>query len=209
VARTVRNSKIDTRSARTKLVVRREPYWTAISRGCALGYRRGSKGGSWVARFRDKDKGKQHYEALGAADDARDSDGLTVFDYGEAQARARDFFVRKPREIAGDDERRGGPYTVAEAVEAYFLDRERRGSRGLAKRPRCSQHAHSSNSRRIGCDAADRQTDRRLARRTRDYTQADAHLSLRKAPNRSHHRFPLTRGLCERGDRQRTGRSQS
>ncbi len=133
MARTVRNSKIDTRSARLKLAVRREPYWTPISRGCALGYRRGLKGGSWVARFRDKDRGKQHYEALGAADDARDSDGLTVFDYVEAQARARDFFVRKPREIAGDDEPGGGPYTVAEAMEAYFADRERQGSKGLAK----------------------------------------------------------------------------
>jgi hypothetical protein len=51
MARTVRNPKIDTRSARTKLPVRGEPYWTVISEGCALGYRRGAKGGTWVAPF--------------------------------------------------------------------------------------------------------------------------------------------------------------
>ena len=54
MARTVRNPKIDTRSARAKLAVRREPYWTAISEGCALGYSRGAKGGTWIAKFRNE-----------------------------------------------------------------------------------------------------------------------------------------------------------
>ena len=89
MARTVRNPKIDTRSARTKLPARREPYWTVLSAGCALGYRRGAKGGTWIAKFRDDD-GRQHYEALGAADDARDPDGLSVFSFAQAQERARD-----------------------------------------------------------------------------------------------------------------------
>ena len=62
MARTVRNPKIDTRTARTRLLARREPYWTALSEGCALGYRRGAKGGTWIGRFRDED-GRQHYEA--------------------------------------------------------------------------------------------------------------------------------------------------
>ena len=55
MARTVRNPKIDTRSARAKLAERREPYWTVISAGNALGYRRGAKGGTWIAKFRDAD----------------------------------------------------------------------------------------------------------------------------------------------------------
>src|SRR5271156_2951512 len=98
--RNVRNAKIDTRSARLKLAARREPYWTPISAGCALGYRRGAKGGTWIARFRDKTGKQQHYEALGAAEDARDADGRTVFNFADAQARARSFFERKPKEIA-------------------------------------------------------------------------------------------------------------
>jgi hypothetical protein len=95
MARTVRNAKLDTRSARARLVSRREPYWTVISGGCALGYRRGSKGGTWIFRFRD-DNGRQHYESLGAADDARESDGLTVYSFAQAQELARAFFVRRP-----------------------------------------------------------------------------------------------------------------
>ena len=86
MARTVRNPKIDSRSARAKLAQRSEPYWVVISGGCVLGYRRGSKGGTWVARFRDE-SGGQHYEALGAADDARDPDNLTAFSFSQAQSR--------------------------------------------------------------------------------------------------------------------------
>lgn len=132
MARTVRNAKIDTRSARVKLSERREPYWTPISAGCAIGYRRGAKGGTWVARLRGED-GKQHYEALGAADDARDADGLTVYSFPQAQDRARAFFAKRARELAGDFEPSAGPYIVAKALDAYFHERERRGSKGLAK----------------------------------------------------------------------------
>jgi hypothetical protein len=132
MARTVRNAKIDTPSARSKIAVRREPHWTPISKGCAVGYRRGANGGTWIARLRGDD-GRQHYEALGAADDAREADGSTVFNYGQAQARAREFFKRKAAELSGDYMPDAGPFTVEKALEAYFHERERRGSRGLAK----------------------------------------------------------------------------
>jgi integrase len=132
MARTVRNSKIDTPSARAKITARREPYWTAISRGCAVGYRRGVIGGTWVARIRDE-AGRQHYQALGAADDAREADGITVFNYGQAQARAREFFKLKIAELAGDYIPEQGPFTVQKALDAYFAERERRGAKGLSK----------------------------------------------------------------------------
>lgn len=132
MARTVRNSKIDTPSARAKIAARREPYWTPISKGCAVGYRRGSVGGTWVARLRDE-TGRQHYEALGAADDARDADGVSVFNYGQAQVRARDFFKRKISELSGDYIPEDGPFTVEKAIEVYFSERARRGSKGLPK----------------------------------------------------------------------------
>jgi hypothetical protein len=93
MARTVRNPKIDTRSARERLSARREPYWTVLSQGCALGYRKGAKGGTWIAKFRDGD-GKRYLEALGAADDARDPDGLSVFSFAQAQERALASLVR-------------------------------------------------------------------------------------------------------------------
>jgi integrase len=128
MARTVRNPKIDTRSARAKLPERREPYWTVISAGNALGYRRGAKGGTWIAKFRDDD-GKRHLESLGAADDARDADGLSVFSFSQAQERARAWFQRKAREQAGDFVALDRPYTVADALADYRTDYQRRSGK--------------------------------------------------------------------------------
>jgi integrase len=128
MARTVRNPKIDTRSARAKLPVRREPYWTVLSAGCALGYRRGIKGGTWLARFRGDDR-RQHYGSLGAADDARDPDGLSVFGFAQAQEQARSWFDRKAKEQAGDLAPSNRPYTVADALADYRADYLRRGGK--------------------------------------------------------------------------------
>jgi integrase len=130
MARMVRNPKIDTRSAREKLSARREPYWTVLSQGCALGYRKGAKGGTWIARFRDGD-GKRLLEAFGAADDARDPDGLSVFSFAQAQERARAWFARKAREQAGDFALPDRPYTVADALADYRADYLRRGGKAV------------------------------------------------------------------------------
>jgi integrase len=128
MARTVRNPKIDTRSARVKLPKRREPYWTVISAGHALGYRRGANGGTWIAKFRGED-GKRHLEALGAADDASDADGLNVFNFAQAQAMAREWFQRMAREEAGDFVPLHRLYTVADALADYRADYQRRGGK--------------------------------------------------------------------------------
>jgi integrase len=128
--RKVRNPKIDTRSARAKLAIRREPYWTVLSAGCALGYRKGSKGGTWIARFRGDD-GRQHYGQLGAADDARDPDGLSVFSFAQAQQRARAWFDRMAREQAGDFAPLDRPYTVADTLADYRTDYLRRGGKAV------------------------------------------------------------------------------
>jgi integrase len=128
MARTVRNPKIDTRSARAKLPKRREPYWTVISAGHALGYRHGAKGGTWIAKFRGED-GKRHIEALGAADDASDANGLDVFSFAQAQTKARAWFDGKALEEAGGFAPLDRPYTVADALADYRADYQRRGGK--------------------------------------------------------------------------------
>ena len=130
MARSVRNARLNTRSARTKLDARREPYWTVISAGCALGYRRGANGGTWIGKFRDEG-GRRYYEAIGAADDARAPDGHSVLSFGQAQEKARTFFVQKAREAAGDAAPHVGPYTVADALSGYLTAYERRGGKAL------------------------------------------------------------------------------
>lgn len=138
MARTVRNAKIDTRSARARLPQRREPFWTVISEGCALGYRRGVKGGTWIARFRGS-TGDQHYAALGAADDARDADNLTVFTFSQAQEKARAYFLEKAREQTGDYAPIDGPFTVKDALAEYGAAYLRRGGKAHGRMESCTR----------------------------------------------------------------------
>jgi Phage integrase family len=131
MARSIRDAKLDTRSARAKCEVRREPHWSRMEAGAFVGYRRLPSGsGSWIARFRDRE-GRQHYQALGSADDTRPADELSVFTFGQAQELARQFFVRKARELAGHDAPREGPFTVETAIRDYLGNRRREGSKGV------------------------------------------------------------------------------
>ena len=59
MARTVRNPKIDTRSAQREARRRREPYWTVISADARSATGSGAKGGTWIGQFRG-DEGRQH-----------------------------------------------------------------------------------------------------------------------------------------------------
>lgn len=170
MARAVKNAKTDTRSARSKLPQRREPYWSVISKGCAIGYRRGLNGGTWIARFYDAETGDKHYASLGAADDARDADDLSVFDFQQAQRRARAFFDQKARELAGHAEASDGPYTVAKALEDYFQDKAVAGSKGIDK-------ARSAANLRIVPALGSIELGKLTSRRIRDW-----HVGLAAAP---------------------------
>src|SRR5262249_711636 len=56
------NSKLDTRSAGARLARRREPYWSKLQGGLALGYRRtDGPNGSWIARHYEPGKSKQYH----------------------------------------------------------------------------------------------------------------------------------------------------
>jgi hypothetical protein len=132
MARTVLNPKISTRSARLRLAGRREPYWTVLSEGCALGYRRGLNGGTWVARFR-AENGRQRYASLGAADDARDGDNLTVYSFAQAQTKAGQFFTQKAMEASGDVGLTDKPPTVADALTHYHAAYARRNGKSLTR----------------------------------------------------------------------------
>lgn len=56
---------IDSKTKRDKLTPRREPYWSPLQKGAAVGFRKLENGtGTWIARWRDDD-GRQKYRALG------------------------------------------------------------------------------------------------------------------------------------------------
>jgi hypothetical protein len=123
MARTIRNSRLESRAARRRLEVRVKPYWQELEAGAHLGYVRKDHSGIWVGRFYT---GKQQYaqERIGTADDFADADGAAVLDYRQAQARARARLVERAHSVAGIT----GPLTVRAACESYveFLEAHRK-----------------------------------------------------------------------------------
>ncbi|UQD98206.1 tyrosine-type recombinase/integrase [Bradyrhizobium japonicum] len=119
MARSARNSSLETRTARAKLRIRRAPYFAKIAKGLRLGYYRGAVAGSWIARLY---RGERNYEtkAIGIADDTLDADGVQVFDYWQAQEQARQWGERQRLLAAGGI--RKGSYTVADAVADYLTE---------------------------------------------------------------------------------------
>jgi integrase len=129
MARTVRDTNLETRSARLRLHIRAEPYWRSLEKGLFLGYRRRASGGTWLARRRSAN-GLYVEERMGTADDLQDADGLTVLDYRQAQNQARVWWRNKQRQEEGHETRQG-PFTVANAVTDYLTAFERRGGKSV------------------------------------------------------------------------------
>ena len=142
--RHVRDARIETREARSKLAVQSEPYWRAIVQGAHVGYykgaRRGDNGahrGAWLVRWR-KSQGGYRKATLGETDDIRDANGVNVLDYRQAQQKALAQIAAWERGgVAGEQEdgaeRVPGTYTVAEAMEDHiaWLSKHRKPTAAL------------------------------------------------------------------------------
>jgi len=135
MARTKQDRRLDTRSARQGLAKRREPYWRSISEGMAVGYRRGAKGGTWIAQHYTPENGRR-FKALGTADDIvdADADGVHVLSFRQAQEAARAWFAELARQDGGNEN--GGSVTVKQACEDYvdFLKAERKTAQDTDRR---------------------------------------------------------------------------
>lgn len=129
MSRNVRDSNLETRTARGRLKVAHKPYFRLIEPGLFLGYRKLASGpGTWVVRRYDRDRQTYAVKNLKApdgrlivADDFDDADGAAVLSFAQAQQQA------KTRLGAAKSD--GGPYTVAKAMQAYFrfLEADGRG----------------------------------------------------------------------------------
>jgi integrase len=121
MARTRQDSRINTRSARSKLKPTvgpgAEPYWCSISHGLAVGYRKGATGGTWIARHFSTATGRRK-ASLGIADDFEDADGIRVLSFDQAQAKAREWAAVKAQEDTGEVQ--AGAYTVEQAMNDYL-----------------------------------------------------------------------------------------
>ena len=118
MARIVKDQRLDTREARQKLPSQKEPYWRLIFQGAHLGYYKGEKSASWVARYRHEgDKGGYKKVTLGKVDDFQDSDGVNILNYREAQQKAQEWFRKQGLIAEGHID--SGTYTVKDAIDDY------------------------------------------------------------------------------------------
>ena len=122
MARKVRHSKLETRTARLKLAVRRKPYnGPSIARGVQLHYRRNKTNGTWVLKASDG-HGKYWTKAFAEADDFDESNGGKVLTFFEAQDTAKKL-------SRGDGESdTTAPVTVDRALIDYKRDLTSRGA---------------------------------------------------------------------------------
>jgi integrase len=119
MARRVRASTLENRTARLKLTPRKKPYhFTIIAPGIAVGYRRNKGAGKWVLRAADG-HGAYWTDTIALADDHEPANGAAVLTFWQAQDKAR---VLVRGEAAGDR-----PATVADALDAYERDLATRG----------------------------------------------------------------------------------
>jgi len=117
MARTVRDSSLETRAARARLKQQHKPYYRLIDQGCHLGYYKGPRGGAWSARY-FVGAGKYAEKTLGIADDTQDADGKSVLTFADAQRAARTWFAIQARLATGEGHI--GPYRVADAWQDYL-----------------------------------------------------------------------------------------
>jgi integrase len=117
-----RNARLESATARRRLPVRKKPYWTTISPGIHLGYRRNAVAGTWNVRVADG--GAEWIKRIAVADDLEPASPPHVLTFWQAIDQARALARRQPGQAI--DESR--PLTVSEALTLYEKDLAARGS---------------------------------------------------------------------------------
>lgn len=113
---------LTTPTARRTLPGCEKPYWRKIDADVHLGYRKSSRGGYWLVRWRNR-AGQYRHDEFAVADDVTPADGNTVLNFNQATTRARDVAVKHRADEAAAA---AGPVlTVRTAVGEYVSERER------------------------------------------------------------------------------------
>ena len=131
------SNAIDSKTKRDRLAARREPYWSVLQKGAAIGYRKLENGnGTWIARWRDEN-GKQKYRALGEFDD-----------FDTAAKLAREWVASCEGGVTHK------ATTVKEACEAYVDSLKAEGRKDTAKdaEGRFNRLVYSANIGKLSLD---------------------------------------------------------
>jgi integrase len=126
VARTIRNRKLDSRSARRAIPKGKTTHWVSLAPGRGIGYRKNSGSGAWVARL--KTEAFRTEEKLGDADDILDADGVQILSYEQAQEKARKWYLTATTAATGQHVIQPRGYTVEQCCLDYLRHLELRGA---------------------------------------------------------------------------------
>ncbi len=124
--------KMDTPTARAKnCKPRHEPYWEVIEEGCALGYRRGKRGGVWYAKYYlPEAKPPRKQKDIGFADDSGTPAHIKTLTYAEAKEGALAWRKAEAEALAAPaSETPKEPYSVRKCMADYMSSYEKAGGR--------------------------------------------------------------------------------
>jgi integrase len=137
MARKIRDSKLESRSTRLRLPIRKKPYTgPALARGIHLLYRRNRTNGTWVVKA-SNGRGGYWTKGFAVADDFEDADGTHVLKFHQA-GDAGKALARGKADIADSK-----PMTVADALARYKIDLKSRGGH-LSNATRVEKHLTST-----------------------------------------------------------------
>lgn len=129
MGRLARDSRLETREARSRLAQRAEPYWKQIHPGLFIGYYKGKTGGTWLARVHVPGTTQYRKVRLGKVDDFTDSDGETILSFRQAHAAA--IAAAAPPKVEPErtplEQATADGYTVNDAFTDYLKDYRTRG----------------------------------------------------------------------------------
>ncbi|WP_186177741.1 tyrosine-type recombinase/integrase [Burkholderia gladioli] len=100
---------IRSKTARSKLVPQREPYWELLTTGLSVGYRKTNSGGSWIGR-RKGDDGKYQFRSFGG--------GL---EFDEARSQVQNWHNELSLDVVHDKKK----MTVADVCRSYVENRRK------------------------------------------------------------------------------------
>ena len=126
--------ELGSRSARQRLPIQVHPYFTHVQGGLSLGYRRGKRGGTWIARVHD-DNGYR-FSPLGKANDLSEKVGVS---FQAAQDAARQWLEALAHQDASEPVPE--PHTVEQVMAQYVTERENVKRKAL-KATRTAINAH-------------------------------------------------------------------
>ena len=133
MARKIRDSKLESRSARLRLPIRKKPYTgPALARGIHLLYRRNRTNGTWVIKA-SNGHGGYWTKGFAVADDFEEPDGTHVLTFHQA-GDAGKALARGKADTADSK-----PMTVADALARYKIDLKSRGGH-LSNATRVEKH---------------------------------------------------------------------